>query len=194
MQASRWRRMRYWMAVGIVALAMLVSAAAARADTVTLSPTADAFVRAQTPTVNFGSADYLDSQGGYSSYACGADGDEITGAAYAYLKFDLSQIPADAVISSAEVQLTSRSGFAWDGDPEQHLRLVNDDAWTEQGITYANAPLVAPDYLASKFIFYGFPVCGDPKGDPQPQSFTGDALTQAVASKRAGDGTLSLQV
>src|SRR5262249_10983323 len=102
------RSVRCWLTLAVLTMFALVPAGTAGASTLTLTPTADTFVRAQTPTTNFGTTDFLDSHGGLGSYACGADGVPIPGAAYAYLKFDLSQIPAGAVIESAEVQLTSR--------------------------------------------------------------------------------------
>jgi len=186
--------MRQFLATLAAVVCTLVAPLAARASTVTIAPTADAFVRAQAPTTNFGTVDFLDSHGGFGSYTCGSD-QQQPGAAYAYLKFDLSSIPHDAVIQSAEVVLTSRTGFAWDGDPAQHLRFVGDDSWTEDAITYRDSPAADGEgYLASREIFYGFPVCGDPKGSPQPQAFTGEALTQTVADQSSGDGTLSLQV
>src|SRR4051812_41265960 len=187
--------MRYCL-VSVALLLALVVPVTARADTLAIAPSADAFVRAATPATNFGSLDYLDSHGGFGSYACGADDVQQTGAAYSYLKFDLSAIPDGAVIQSAEVQLTSRSGFAWDGDPKQHLHFVGDDSWTEQGVTYAASPgnVDQGDLAPPRFIFYGFPICGDPKGAPQLQTFTDAALTRRVTSERAGDGTMSLQV
>src|SRR4051794_21668694 len=93
------------LAGALLAVLALAAPASSRADTLTLSPTADAFTRASDPNTNFGAADYLDSQGGLNSSACGADNVQITGAAYSYLKFDLSQIPAGAQIQSASLQL-----------------------------------------------------------------------------------------
>ena len=133
--------------ISVIALAMaaLACPAAARAATVTISPIADAFVRAQEPSANFGSVDFLDSQGGLSTYACGSDLVQHPGAAYSYLKFDLSAIPPGTVIEGVDLELTSRTGFAFDGDPDQHIRFVGDDSWTETGLTYNSSPTGVAD-------------------------------------------------
>src|SRR4051812_168990 len=120
--------MRYFIAMAGLLVCGLVAPLTARAETMTIGPAADAFVRANAPSANFGAADFLDSHGGFTSYACGSDGTQ-PGAAYTYLKFDLSKVPSDAVIQSAELVLTSRTGYDWGGDPDQHLRFVADDEW-----------------------------------------------------------------
>jgi len=182
---------------GLVVVAVLFAwsvPATAGAATVTLSPTADAFVRSDSPGTNFGGADFLDSHGGLGTSTCEPDGTPHVGPDYAYLKFDLSAIPPGVVVNSADLQLTSRTGFAWDGDPAQHIRFVGDDAWTEGGVTYSSQPTgIDTGDLASASIFYDFPECQDPK-DVRQNSFKAAALTGKVSAERAGDGTLSLQV
>ena len=60
-------------------------------------------------------------------------GSTSPGAAYSYLKFDLSDDPGRrGDHERVELELTSRTGYAWDGDPDQHLRFVGDDAWTRE--------------------------------------------------------------
>ena len=44
------------------------------------------------------------------------------------LRFDLSSIPAGATITGAKLELTSFTGFAFDGDPEHHASFVPDDS------------------------------------------------------------------
>src|SRR4051794_8020922 len=187
--------MRYCMAMVGVLVCALLAPLNARANTLTIAPTDDAYVRAQAPSANFGAADFLDSQGGSNSYTCGPDSQQLPGQAYTYLRFDLSDIPAGAEIQSARLVLTSRAGFAFGGDPDQHLRLVSDDNWSESKITFRNLPSgVDQDDLATQTISYEGPVCGDPKGAATLQTFEGNALTETVRAERSTDSRLSLQV
>src|SRR3954453_10376316 len=129
--------MRYCMAMVGLLVGALLAPMSASADTLTLTPTDDAYVRAQAAASNFGTADFLDSQGGASSYTCGSDSQQLPGQAYSYLKFDLSQIPAHAKIQSAKVVLTSRTGYGFAaGDPVQHLRFVPSDNWSESKLIF----------------------------------------------------------
>src|SRR3954452_22781996 len=186
--------MRYFMAiVGVLAWALLAPLNA-QAGTMTIAPSDDAYVRVQAPTANFGTGDFLDSQGGTDSYTCNSDGRPLPGQAYTYLKFDLSKVPADAVLQSAELVLNSRAGYFFGGDPNQHLRFVADDNWSESKITFRNSPTgVDDDDIDTQSSFYEGTVCTDPKGSPQEMSFTG-SLANRVNSERDGDVMLSLQV
>jgi hypothetical protein len=178
--------------VGLLVCALLAPLNA-RADTMTIAPSDDAYVRSQAPTTNFGAADFLDSQGGTDSYTCNSDHRPLPGEAYTYLKFDLSKVPADAVLASAKLVLTSRTGYFFGGDPDQHLRFVGDDNWSESKITFRDSPgLVDDDDIDRQSTFYEGPICDDPK-DSQTQTFTG-SLVNRVNSERDGDGMLSLQV
>ena len=80
------------------------------ADSVTIAPEADTFVRIG-DAVAHGADTTFDVHGGASSYGCG------TGPAFGLLRFDLDAIPAGATVTSATLELTSLSGFAFDGDP-----------------------------------------------------------------------------
>src|SRR4051812_4729094 len=186
--------MRYCMAMVGLLVCSLLAPLNARADTLTIAPSDDAYVRARAATANFGAADFLDSQGGSNSYTCGADSQQLVGQAYSYLKFDLSKIPAGAKIESVELLMTSRTGYAFGGDPDQHLRFVPDDNWSESKLTYRNAPVAENDNLDSRTFSYEAPVCRDPKGDLQQFAFEGDPVTAAVTSERSGDGKLSLEI
>src|SRR3954468_8449356 len=103
--------MRYCMAMVGVLVCALLAPLNARANTLTIAPTDDAYVRAQAPAANFGAADFLDSQGGAESYTCNSDNRPLPGQAYTYLKFDLSKVPSDAVIQNAELVLSARTGY-----------------------------------------------------------------------------------
>src|SRR3954469_24742803 len=168
--------MRYCMAMVGLLVCSLLAPLNARADTVTIAPTDDAYVRAQAAGSNFGAADFLDSQGGSNSYTCGADSQALPGQAYSYLKFDLSKIPAGANIESVELLMTSRTGYPFGGDPDQHLRFVPSDNWSESKLIYRGAPVAENDNLDSRTFNYGTPVCNDPKGDLQQFAFEGDPL------------------
>src|SRR4051794_22429622 len=186
--------MRYCMAMVGLLVCSPLAPLNARADTLTIAPSDDAYVRARAATSNFGAADFLDSQGGSSSYTCGSDSQQLPGQAYSYLKFDLSQIPAGAKIESVELLMTSRTGYPFGGDPDQHLRFVPDDNWSESKLVYRDAPTADSANLDFRTFNYEAPICRDPKGDPQQFAFEGDALTTKVAAERSGDHHLSLQV
>src|SRR4051794_8737162 len=144
---------RAGLVVAALLLALLTFPAASGATTVTLGPSGDTFVRADSPGTNFGTDGFLDSHGGTATYTCGADLVTHVGPSYGYLKFDLSSIPAGAKIDGVDLQLTSRTGFAWDGDGFQHIRFVADDDWSEGDVTYASQPSgVDPTFLASTGI------------------------------------------
>lgn len=170
-----------------------VTSPAAGTGAVLLEPIADATVEASSQTTNFSGRDYLDVQGGTSDYACGADGVHIDGEQYSFLKWDLSSIPAGAQITSAKVVLVSRSGFAFDGDPDQHL-LATTNAWDPSTLNWSNAPTPTGTDLAQHFIWYDFPTCGDPKGLPVQETFQGGALAKYVAPHLTSDRQFSIEI
>ena len=95
-------------------------------STTSLSPTADAHAYEGSPNTNYGSATALhigeDSSG--NDY-------------YIYIRFDLSGIPSDAAIVSAELKLYATEGIA-DGKTVKIYRVLAD--WSETGITWNNKP------------------------------------------------------
>lgn len=89
------------------------------AGTVSLAPEADAYVHESNANTNYGTATVLVTK--------------VEGR-YAYLKFDLSTIPGPII--SATLRIYQRTGF-------RDLRVVydvEDDSWTETGITWNNKP------------------------------------------------------
>ena len=95
-------------------------------STTSLSPTADAYVDEANPNNNYGSASTLDI------------GEDSNGNDdYIYIRFDLSGIPSDAVIVSAELKLYAKEGIA-DGKTVKIYRVLGD--WSETGITWSNKP------------------------------------------------------
>ncbi len=131
-------------ALPLVVTVGVPSAVAAPATApISLTPVADAFVSAQAPSVNFGAQDYLDVFGG-TNPSCTSTPDRLggfTGQAYGLLKFDLSSIPAGAVVTGASLKMTTRAGYAQDGDQNHHLIRLADTSWTEGGVTWANRPI-----------------------------------------------------
>jgi hypothetical protein len=109
----------------------------ARAETTTLTFTADqdTFVSESSPSSNFGNTDYFDVYGGRNPNCV-----PFAAPAFGLLRFNLSALPADAEIASARVVLTSRNGYAQDGDPEHHLLLLDDDGWDEDVVTWETRP------------------------------------------------------
>ncbi|WP_169816807.1 DUF7594 domain-containing protein [Wenyingzhuangia fucanilytica] len=87
--------------------------------TMNLGAEADAYVHESNANTNYGTAEVMVSKG---------EG------RYAYIKFDLSDIPGPIV--SATLRIYQRTGF-------RDLRTVYDvldDSWTEEGITWNNKP------------------------------------------------------
>lgn len=100
--------------------------------TLTLNPVADSYINREEPDVNYGGSSYL-KVWGYSD----------TFQYRAYLKFDLTSIPSDAIIVSAklELYLIYRTG---DETSRISIHYCPDNKWTELGITWNNAPLFEP--------------------------------------------------
>lgn len=92
-----------------------------------------------------------------------------------FLRFDLSALPPGRVITAA-ITLTVRQADA----PATHqMALVEDDSWSELGITFATRP-AAGQVLGSWEV----------SADPRPTII----VTAAAESARAGDGELSVRV
>ena len=95
-----------------------------------LAPIADAQVASGSLGTNFGTSNNLFIQ---SSTATGTFGVER-----AWLKFDLSSIPAGSTITGATLQLWNWKSTGPSMPVE--VRSATDDTWTETGITYSNQP------------------------------------------------------
>ena len=187
--------------VAVVFLAVVL-APHASAETATIFPEADTYVSAGAPTTSFGGASTFDVYGGAASYGCG------TGPSEGLLKFDLSSIPAGAVITSARLQLTSFTGFAYDGDPLHYAIFLSDDSWTE-ATTWNNRP---NDHLAPgnpSYLLGGQPIGTSPDNLGSTSAFdsahcagavdtvrefASSNLASRIATERVGDKTLSLAI
>lgn len=119
--------------IALVVLSLVPSVAfhavSAATTTVQINPTDDAYVKDTTPDTNYGS-----------------DGSLYVGTYYkdnanerAYLKFDLSSIPDNAVIISATLHAYTYYG-AYSQDVTISAYSVSNDSWTEDSITWNNRP------------------------------------------------------
>jgi hypothetical protein len=190
----------------ITVVAVLALAPTALADTVTLPAEADTFVRSGDSTPH-GADPTFDVHGGASSYTCG------TGPAFGLVRFDLDAIPAGATIQSARLELTSVAGFAFDGDPVHRALFLSNDAWNEGTVVWPGPDDgVTPVAPPGEWTIDGVPLSSSPNvlGSANAFSNVGCAGTEHVvrnfnsagssnlaariATERAGDGKLSLEI
>ncbi len=94
----------------------------------------------------------MDVYGGAFNYGCG------TGPSLGLLRFDLSSLPAGATIVDASLDLTSRAGFAFDGDPEHYAVFLPDDSWNEGTVSWDTRPA---DGLAGNPLPLGWQLFGE---------------------------------
>lgn len=108
-----------------------------------LAPVADAQVASLRPTSNFGTGNNLYLQSSSAGY----------GNERAWLKFDLSAIPAGTVISSATLKLYDwkSTGAALPAE----VRAGNDDSWSESGITWNSQPPLGDTALDTQTLAAG---------------------------------------
>ena len=111
------------------------SACATVSNTLTIAPEADTFVSNGAPTTNFGTQDFADTYGGFSPSCV-----PLSAPAYTLMRFDLSSIPAGAMITDAELHTTTRAGYAQDGDPAHWAIFIPNDSWNEFGVTWDTRP------------------------------------------------------
>ena len=110
--------------------------------TVSLVPVADATVRADSPSTNYGSATTLIS-----------DGSPVT---VAYMKFDLRSV-SRASMKTATLRMMVANGSGG----TQSLKLASDTAWGESAITYANRPALGAAFKTFGGGALGFSVAVD---------------------------------
>jgi hypothetical protein len=109
----------------VFASAVLVSSVPARAATTTFSPTADASINARQPHTNYGNGAKLRADGRPRIRS--------------YLRFDV-QLPAGAVIDAAVLKLYATRPRVSRGFT---VNAVSTTGWSENRISYANAPSLA---------------------------------------------------
>jgi hypothetical protein len=181
------------------------AAPGALAANISLTPEADTFVRSSDPGVAHGPETAFDVHGGASSYGCG------TGPSVGLLRFDLSSIPVGATITSASLELTSFTGFAFDGDPLHHASFVPDDSWSENAVTWNTRPAdgLVPQTPPAEWLLFGDPLSTSPANlgaasafdnvgcggsTSTTRTFTSSNLGTRVSAERAGDNKLSIEV
>ena len=114
------------------------AAPAIGSTTVTLYPIADAYVNSSSPDTNYGNENSL-----YTSL-----NSELN---YAYTMFNLSSIPSDANVISAEFKVYLSDIGGYTGSIGTHY--CSDDSWTELGITWNDKPSFAE--TATDTVYYG---------------------------------------
>ncbi len=197
--------MRRKLLLAFVVCAATVPSSSALAASITLTPESDTFVRASDPTVAHGTETSFDVFGAASSYGCG------TGPAAGLLRFNLAGIPAGATITGATLKLTSKTGFAFDGDPDHHAIFLPNDSWSESAVTWNTRPAdgVVQQVPPAEWLLNGLPLSTSPDKLGSTSAFEavgcagthvasrnfGSAnLRTRVAAERSGDGKLSLEV
>ena len=192
---------------------------AGTATTVSIAPEADTFVDANQPGENFGTLDYSDVYGGSNPAGCVL----ADGMSYTLMRFDLSSLPAGATIVDAQLQTTTRAGYAQDGDPDHWALFLPDDSWDPTTVTWNNRPSDGTASPGSRTPTGGGDIrqsdlalgaadvfrasCGADNAGDQAKIFpsTSDGGLQSVAqgithlaghitSQRSGDGKLSLEL
>jgi hypothetical protein len=106
-----------------------------------------------------------------------------------YLKFDLSSLPPDAIVTSVRLQMKTGSGYAWGGDGNVYTRFVENDSWTEANLTWNNRPEAISDPLGYWWIWYDSGIFIDYDAineDPR--------LIPLIQREAAGDKTVSLRL
>jgi hypothetical protein len=111
-------------------LGVLVCTCNLMADVVTIYPSDDATVDSYSPGTNYGSSSSVSA--GYGVLSAGVR--------RAYLKFDLSSVPAGRKIVSARVRLDA--SYVSIPAPGLGAHYLADDTWGEGTITWNNAPTV----------------------------------------------------
>lgn len=117
----------------LLILTLLIGGAAigTNAAVIQLNPIEDSFVESSAPAVNYGGTGGL--------YVGDAQPTAPGSIARSYLKFDLSALPAGAVIDTARLYLYNTVMYYPAIDIGAHF--LPNDTWTEMGITWTNAPV-----------------------------------------------------
>ena len=157
-QRSR-RRLVLVLTCSAALIGTLVSLSNATATSATsrFTPSADAYVSQAKPTSNFGTATTLRT-------------DDFPRLRRSYLRFDVSQLAGTVTKATLRLYAAGRDRFGYT------VRSVANAEWTEDGITYANAPEVGPVVATS--------------GAVRRDTWTSVDVTAAVQ----GQGSLSLAI
>jgi hypothetical protein len=104
-------------------------------ETVSLSPIADSYVYDSNSSTNYGTATYMVTK---------------SSGRYMFLKFDLSEI--DGAISNAILEVYSKHTKT----ETRTAYRVDDDSWTEEGITWSNQPEYTSEIASVYSISTGY--------------------------------------
>ena len=115
-----------------LSVACLVSALLSVSMAAQAPPSADTFVARANPAANYGSAPFLAVQGGATTY----------------VQFDLSSLPERASIAKATLRLYVNSVLA----PGSFDVYQVNEAWSEETLTYNNAPPLGASATGGKPI------------------------------------------
>ncbi|MCA9325427.1 choice-of-anchor D domain-containing protein, partial [Candidatus Saccharibacteria bacterium] len=148
---------------------------------VIIYPEADAQVMVNNPTTNYGSDPTVYVYGTNLNGGGQYPNDESQG----YFRFDLSSIPAGAVITEVRMQVTAQSGFAYNYDGYNYATFVASDAWAEGAVTWNTRPALGNP--VGQFFAWN-------NGSERTFSFSTEALRAQLESEYLGDGKLSLNL
>ncbi|MBS2033332.1 MAG: DNRLRE domain-containing protein, partial [Deltaproteobacteria bacterium] len=148
-------------------------------QTATLNVVADTWVSQASPSANYGTDGSMQVVPPWSGAPAGN----------VLVKFDLSSLPAGAVISSATLTATASTGFAYGGDGNVYGSFVADDSWTETGVTWSNQPTANTASPLGSWWLWDDGTVHDMVG-----TFTTPQLAAQVQTELGGDKTLSLML
>jgi hypothetical protein len=114
--------------------------------TVVLYPVADATVREDSPTANYGTDADL------QIWAGSRPSDRNV-----FLRFDLSSLPAGAVVRGATLEAHAYDGYAIGGDGNVYTSFVEDDSWGETTINWSNQPATDGLHYGHWWLWYSTP-------------------------------------
>ncbi len=151
-----------------------------------LEPVADAYIDRDSPDSKYGKATTLNWQ-----YTGGYPPDRYR----SYLKFDISSIPRSCYIISARLYLytvTVPPVAYWTGDSFDVLSVSHDD-WTENGITWNNAPpyIATIDHARSPRIPSRAWISNDVTNFVRSEYDIGETLISFGIKVNGYDGTLT---
>ena len=108
----------------LLSSAMSTSAASALTNTISLTPSDDTYVSQAVPDSNFGNELQL------------LNNNTSGQVQRSYLKFNVTGIPAGAIISNATLRLTANAASS----ATANVKALTNNVWSESTLTYANAP------------------------------------------------------
>jgi hypothetical protein len=130
--------------ITVLLIIVAVSSKSVTASTQTSIPAiADAYVDDSNPNTNYGSSLFLYTHNYSESVAQASAGsgtqNEVGPIVRSWIKFDLSQIPAQATISSAALRMHTAM-WGTRSVNKVSVSVCEDNSWTESGITWNNVP------------------------------------------------------